>query len=280
MATYVVGDLQGCCDSLDALMAQIPFRAQGDRLWFVGDLVNRGPKSLKTLRRIIGAGHRAKTVLGNHDLHLLSVAAGVRQQQPLDTVSGILRASDRSDLLDWLRQQPLAHADGNNLMIHAGVLPHWTLERTLTLANEVSTRLRSRHWKDFLNEMVNGGPAHWADGVRGQQRLRITLNVLTRLRYLNADGIPDFKNKQAPAIGIARAEKTSSTLIPWFDIAQRKTVRNRLIFGHWSTLGLMVKPNLISLDTGCVWGRQLTAIRLEDQKIYIQTSRESRLAED
>jgi len=226
MATYVIGDIQGCCDSLDALMAQIPFRAQGDRLWFVGDLVNRGPKSLKTLRRIIAAGYRAKTVLGNHDLHLLALAAGVRQQQPLDTLSGILRAPDRSDLIDWLRHQPLAHADGNNLMIHAGVLPHWTLAQTLRLANEVSTRLRSRHWRDFLNEMVTGAPPHWADGVRGQQRLRAILNR------------------------------------------------------HWSTLGLIVKPNLISLDTGCVWGRQLTAVRLEDQKIYIQTSHEGRQTED
>lgn len=281
MATYVIGDIQGCCDSLDALMAQIPFRAKGDRLWFVGDLVNRGPKSLKTLRRIIAAGYRAKTVLGNHDLHLLALAAGVRQQQPLDTLSGILRAPDRSDLIDWLRHQPLAHADGNNLMIHAGVLPHWTLAQTLRLANEVSTRLRSRHWRDFLNEMVTGAPPHWADGVRGQQRLRAILNTLTRLRYLNADGVPDFKNKQAPAtIGLGHAKKSRPALIPWFEVAQRKTARNRLIFGHWSTLGLIVKPNLISLDTGCVWGRQLTAVRLEDQKIYIQTSHEGRQTED
>ena len=266
MATYVIGDVQGCCDSLEALVAQLSFSPKRDRLWFVGDLVNRGPKSLKTLRRIISAERRAISVLGNHDLHLLALAAGARAAQPMDTISEILRAPDANDLIDWLRKRPLAHAEKNTLMVHAGVMPNWSLRQTMAYATEVSARLRSQHWADFLHEMVNQTKPHWADGIRGQKRMRAILNALTRLRYISADGQAEFKNKLAPS--------HTPNLTPWFDVLGRKTEKNRIVFGHWSTLGLMVRNNIIGIDTGCVWGRQLTAVRLEDQKIFLQPSLE------
>jgi bis(5'-nucleosyl)-tetraphosphatase (symmetrical) len=273
MAIYVIGDIQGCCDSLEALVAQLPLVSGQDQLWFVGDLVNRGPKSTKTLRRIISAGRHAVCVLGNHDLHLLAIAAGVRKAQPPDTISGILRAHDAADLIDWVRRRPLAHAAGNTLMVHAGVLPQWSMKKTLSLALEVSKRLRSAHWIDFLHEMYGNSPAHWKDSLRGHDRLRMIVNVLTRIRYLNADGSMDFKNKLGP-------KSVPKTLTPWFAAKGRKTEKNQVVFGHWSTLGLINRPNLIALDTGCVWGRQLTAVRLSDRKIFSQPFLEARVRTD
>ncbi|MBU3724047.1 MAG: symmetrical bis(5'-nucleosyl)-tetraphosphatase [Burkholderiaceae bacterium] len=272
MARYVIGDVQGCWDSLEALAAQMPINPRRDQLWFVGDLVNRGPKSLKVLRRLMSAGRSAVSVLGNHDLHLLALAAGVRKPQPLDTIQQVLRARDAADLIDWLRRRPLAYHDGDTLMVHAGVLPHWTLRHTMSLAHEVSLRLKSHHWKDFLAEMVSGTKPHWADGIKGQKRMRAALSVFTRLRYLDARGIPEFKNKLAP--------EQVTGLTPWFDMPDRKTQSQRIVFGHWSTLGLVVRPNLIGLDTGCVWGRQLSAIRLEDHKVYLQSSLEPAVKEE
>lgn len=266
MARYVIGDVQGCFDSLAALLSQLPINPRKDALWFVGDLVNRGPKSLKTVRQIMATGRRAVCVLGNHDLHLLAVAAGARSLQKSDTLQALLRAPDRDDIIDWLRARPLAHMESNTLMVHAGVLPHWSASRALALAKQASARLKSCHWKDFLHEMVAGGKPHWADGLRGQQRMRAILSAFTRLRYLQPNGIPEFKNKNAP-------EQTPQ-LMAWFDAAHRKTSRHEVVFGHWSTLGLMVRSNLIALDTGCVWGRQLAAIRLEDRRIYLQSSLE------
>lgn len=266
MARYVIGDIQGCFDSLEALVAQLPLRPDRDRLWLVGDLVNRGPKSLRTIRHIMATGRRAVTVLGNHDLHLLAVAAGVRKPAATDTIAQVLRAPDASDIIDWLRTRPLAHTEDATLMVHAGVMPHWSAARTMQFSRELSDRLKSRHWKDFLHEMVSGGKPHWADGLRGQQRLRAILNVFTRLRYLQRDGTPEFSHKLAP--------EHTRHLTPWFDAPQRKTAKQRVVFGHWSTLGLMVRPNLISLDSGCVWGRQLAAIRLEDHRLFIQPSLE------
>ncbi len=272
MAHYVIGDVQGCWDSLEALVAQMPINPRKDQLWFVGDLVNRGPKSLKTLRQLMHSGRQVVCVLGNHDLHLLALAAGVRKSQPMDTLEDVLRAPDARELIDWLRRRPLAHADDGTLMVHAGVLPHWTVAKTLTLAQDVSARLKSHHWQDFLHEMVHGGRPHWADGLQGQKRLRAALSVFTRLRYLHPNGIPDFKNKSAP--------EHSPGLIPWFDAPHRKTSRQRIVFGHWSTLRLLIRPNLVGLDTGCVWGRQLAAIRLQDGKVFLQSSLEGTLPED
>lgn len=267
MATYAIGDIQGCCDSLEALVSRLPFDPRRDRLWFVGDVVNRGPKSLKSLRRIISAGSRAVTVLGNHDLHLLAAASKVRPLHPTDTLSSILKSKDRSDLIDWIRFRPLAHGKGNTLLVHAGVLPQWGMAKTLSLAEEVSARLKSNHWQDFMHEMYGNAPAHWKDGLKGADRLRLIINVLTRIRYLQSDGGMDFACKLGPA-------KAPRSLTPWFAIKGRKTKNTRIVFGHWSTLGLINRPNLIALDTGCVWGGRLTAIRLEDQKIYQQESLE------
>jgi bis(5'-nucleosyl)-tetraphosphatase (symmetrical) len=272
MATYAIGDIQGCHDSLCALVAQLRFNINKDRLWFVGDLVNRGPKSLQTLRALVAASPRSRCVLGNHDLHLLARAAGVRKQQDLDTLASVLRAPDTNDLIDWLRRQPFVHCEGGTAMVHAGVLPRWNLRRALALSEEVSARLKSRHWKDFLNEMVHGAKPHWADGVRGQKRLREALSVFTRLRYVQPDGTPDYKCKLSP--DQAGANPLTRHLTPWFDFKKRRTENIRIVFGHWSDLGLIVRPNVIGLDTGCVWGRQLTAIRLEDNKIFIQPSLE------
>lgn len=256
-------------------MAQLPFHPARDRLWFVGDLVNRGPKSLKTLRRIMAARQRAVCVLGNHDLHLLTLAAGARKAQPLDTLTSILRASDATDLVDWVRTRPLAYAEDQHLMVHAGVLPQWTARQALSQAQEISDRLRSRHWMDFLHEMVGGVKPHWADGLRVQKRLRAALSAFTRLRYIDRNGMPDYKNKLGPD-----QVPASAHLTPWFDVPHRKTLRQRIVFGHWSTLGLIVRPDLVALDTGCVWGRQLTAIRLDDNKLYMQSSLEGPAAED
>ncbi len=272
MATYAIGDVQGCCDSLYALVAQLPFDRKKDRLWFVGDLVNRGPKSLQALRTLMAAGSRSQFVLGNHDLHLLARAAGVRAPQALDTLTGLLRAPDADDLIDWLRHQPFLHIQGNTAMVHAGLLPQWNLSRAFLLSRQLTSRLKSRHWKDFLNEMVHGAKPHWADGVEGQRRMREALSAFTRLRYLNPNGTPDYKCKLAPAQ--AKLDPTYKNLTPWFEYKKRKTKNARIVFGHWSTLGLIAGPKLIALDTGCVWGGQLTAVRLEDYKVFIQPSLE------
>lgn len=274
MATYAIGDVQGCCDSLYALIAQLPFNIRNDRLWFVGDLVNRGPKSLKTLRTLMAASSRSQFVLGNHDLHLLARAAGVRRQQELDTLGGLLRAPDSGDLIDWLRRQPLLYVKGTTAMVHAGLLPQWSLSEASKLAQELSARLKSRHWKDFLNEMVHGAKPHWADGIEGQRRLREALNAFTRLRYLQPNGKPDYKCKLAPEQ--AKSQPAYQNLVPWFSYKKRRIRNTRIVFGHWSTLGLIARPDLVALDSGCVWGGQLVAVRLEDYKIFIQQSLEGR----
>lgn len=272
MATYAIGDVQGCHDSLHALIAQLPFDPRKDRLWFVGDLVNRGPKSLQTLRTLMAASHRSSFVLGNHDLHLLTRAAGVRKPQELDTLTGLMRAPDAGELIDWLRRQPFLQIKGSTVMVHAGLLPQWNLSQAFMFSKQLSARLKSRHWKDFLNEMVLGAKPHWADGVAGQQRMREALSAFTRLRYLNPDGTPDYKCKLSPEQ--ARSDPLYQKLMPWFEHKKRRTRKMRIVFGHWSTLGLIASPSLIALDTGCVWGRQLTGIRLEDNRIFIQSSLE------
>ncbi len=274
MATYAIGDVQGCCESLYALVARLPFDAKKDRLWFVGDLVNRGPKSLQTLRTLMAASSRSHFVLGNHDLHLLSRAAGVRKPQELDTLTGILRAPDAHDLIDWLRKQPFLHINGNTAMVHAGLLPQWNLSQALRLSQQLSLRLKSRHWKDFLNEMVHGAKPHWADGVQGQRKLREALSAFTRLRYLQPNGTPEYKCKLSP--DHAKLQPMTQKLMPWFEFKNRKTKNTQIVFGHWSTLGLIAQPKVVALDTGCVWGGQLTAIRLEDYKVFIQPSLEGR----
>ena len=250
MSLLVIGDLQGCDDSLQQLLAAAP---AADRLLFLGDLVNRGPQSLAALRRVRDFGERAVTVLGNHDLHLLAVAAGIRRQHPDDTLQEILDAPDAGELLDWLRTRPLAHFEQGALFVHAGVLPPWTVARTLELAREVQARLSGPDYRSFLATMYGNQPARWDDGLTGEDRLRCILNALTRARYLGADGTMDFRAKLAPA-------DTPGDLIPWFDHPQRASGGTPILFGHWSTLGLMLREDAICLDTGCLWGEALTAL--------------------
>ncbi len=268
MSTYVIGDVQGCDVSLEALVAQLRIRPKTDRLWFVGDLVNRGPGSLQVLRWLSRSGPAVDAVLGNHDLHLLAVSVGARRPSASDTIEPILQAPDREELLAWLRQRPLAIAHDKNLIVHAGVHPDWSMADTLGYADEVSRRLQSQHWVDFLHELYGDSPAHWRDGLRGVARLRTIVNVLTRLRYLGPNKTLEMKPKMSPA-------KAPAPLVPWFDHPQRKTQRQTLVVGHWSTLGLVMRPDLIALDSGCVWRGYLSAVRLEDRRLVQQLALEA-----
>lgn len=258
--TFVIGDIQGCYDQLSELLAQIDAVDPQARLLFAGDLVNRGPQSLQTLRLVKSLGARADTVLGNHDLHLLAVANHIRSSHRSDTLDEILAADDCADLLDWLRHRPLAIEIGEHLLVHAGVFASWTKSSTLQLAHEIETQLRSDDYVSLLSTMYGNTPAQWQENLRGAERIRCIINGLTRMRFCHADGSMDFDLKE----GAANAPEH---LIPWFDISERATGDCTVIFGHWSTLGLVLRDNLISLDTGCVWGGKLTAVRLEDRLV-------------
>jgi bis(5'-nucleosyl)-tetraphosphatase (symmetrical) len=253
---YLIGDLQGCCDALDRLLAEIGFSPSRDHVFLLGDLVNRGPASLATLRRLQGMGDSATCLLGNHDLHLLAVAYGVRTQHRSDTLGELLQAPDGIALIDWIRQQRMAvHAHGW-LMVHAGVPPQWDRDTTLMLAGEVEQRLRGPDLAGFLRVMYGNDPARWNDSLQGDERLRFAVNALTRTRFCAADGSLDFLTKEG-------ADAAPAGLYPWFDVPGRKTQGVPIAFGHWSTLGLMNRPDLLGLDTGCVWGGQLTAVRVD-----------------
>ena len=260
MTHFAIGDLQGCAGQLDALLAKIDAVSPDANLLFVGDLVNRGPDSLGCLRRLRALGQRARVVLGNHDLHLLAVANGLRAPGRSDTLDALLVAPDCNELLDWLRQQPLALMVDGHLIVHAGVLPQWTAQQTLALADEVSAALRSDHWLEFLRHMYGNEPARWSDELQGIDRLRCIVNALTRLRFCTNEGEMEFQTKEGPG-------EPPSGYLPWFEIPGRLTSDVTVVFGHWSTLGLMLKPNVLGLDTGCVWGGQLSALRLSDRKL-------------
>jgi bis(5'-nucleosyl)-tetraphosphatase (symmetrical) len=256
---YLIGDLQGCCDALERLFARIGFSASRDHAYILGDLVNRGPASLATLRRLSGLGSAVTCLLGNHDLHLLAVVNGVRPAGRSDTLAGLLEAPDRDALVGWLRQQRMAvHAQGW-LMVHAGVVPQWDLATTLQLAGEVEQCLRGPGLVDFLRVMYGNEPSRWDAGLQGDARLRFTVNVLTRIRFCSADGTLDLKTKEG-------AGSTPAGHYPWFEVPGRLTANVPTAFGHWSTLGLINRPDLLSLDTGCVWGGQLTAVRLDGER--------------
>ncbi len=258
---WMIGDVQGCCESLDALLAhpEITNDPQA-RFWFAGDLVNRGPQSLQTLRRIMSLGDRSVVLLGNHDLHLLAVAAGVRAPGKNDTLLDILTAPDAHDIIDWLRSRQLAHFEHGHLLVHAGVLPKWTVKKTLSLAAEVEGILHGKNWQKALQKMYGNDPVHWKDDHTGGKRFRVIVNALTRLRMCNAKGHMALSIKSSPTL-------RHEGLMPWFDVPGRATRDVTVVFGHWSTLGLMVRPEVICLDTGCVWGGHLTAIRLQDRKL-------------
>lgn len=257
--TWAIGDLQGCCAALDQLLAHPELRDERTRLWFVGDLVNRGPQSLATLRRVRELGERAITVLGNHDLHLLGIAAGARSAKDGDTLSDILEAPDAGDWIDWLRHRPLAHREHGHLLVHAGLLPAWTADAAAALAREVEAVLRGPDWRRFMHAMYGNTPDHWRDDWQGFDRWRVIVNALTRLRFCTPEGVMDFEVKES-------AGAAPPGLLPWFDAPGRRSADTTVVFGHWSTLGLLDRPKLLALDTGCVWGRSLTAVRLGDRR--------------
>jgi bis(5'-nucleosyl)-tetraphosphatase (symmetrical) len=253
---YLIGDLQGCCDPLDRLLHTIDFSPSRDRLFLLGDLVNRGPDSFGVLKRLRSLEGAATCLLGNHDLHLLAVAHGVRKPHRSDTLDAILLAPDRDDWLNWLRQQRLAVHDAGWLMVHAGVLPQWDAQRTMSLAREVESMLRSPDLGDFLTQMYGNEPARWDDALTGVSRWRCVINALTRLRFCAADGTMEFASKEG-------AGGAPEGFMPWFDVPARATQGTPIAFGHWSTLGLIDRPDLLALDTGCVWGGCLTAVRVD-----------------
>ncbi len=258
MATFAIGDLQGCAAELERLLARIDAVSPGAPLVFVGDLVNRGPESLRTLRMLRDLGDRARTVLGNHDLHLLAISQGVRAQGRSDTIDDILNAPDRDELLDWLRRQPLALIADGHLVVHAGVLPQWSAAQVIALSAEVEAKLQSDDWRDFLHAMYGNQPAQWDEDLQGADRLRCIVNALTRLRFCTAEGKMEFASKEGPG-------QTPAGYLPWFDVPGRRTADDPVVFGHWSTLGLVQREHLIGLDSGCVWGGKLSAMRLRDR---------------
>ncbi|WP_368642557.1 symmetrical bis(5'-nucleosyl)-tetraphosphatase [Castellaniella ginsengisoli] len=260
---WVIGDVQGCAGALRALLAHPELSRPDTELWFAGDLVNRGPDSLGALRLIRSLGARARAILGNHDLHLLAVAAGVRTPGKSDTFQDILDASDAAELLDWLRHRPLMVRDRGHVMVHAGILPAWTLDQAQALAGEIEAALRQPDWHPALHDLYGEKPLNWDDALRGPDRMRVIVNALTRMRVCHAeDGRMDFHHK-----GSAHAVRG---LVPWFDLPGRRDPSEPVVFGHWSALGLHIRPDAICLDTGCVWGRALTALRLSDHRIIQQ----------
>jgi bis(5'-nucleosyl)-tetraphosphatase (symmetrical) len=262
MAVYAIGDLQGCYDPFRELLDEIDFNPDKDKLWLVGDLVNRGPKSLKTLRFVKSLGDSVINVLGNHDLHLLALASGRRQaSNRFRTLQKTLNASDRDELIDWLRHRPLAHYDESldTLMVHAGTHPQWTVKKTLAYAAEVEKALQADNYKKFLGAMYGNSPRAWSGKLRGYDRLRFIVNCLTRMRMMTNKGRLNFAHSGPPF-------QARKGLVAWFEVDGAAWWGTRVVFGHWSALGLVVLPDLICLDTGCIWGRQLTAVRL-DRKI-------------
>lgn len=261
MATYAVGDVQGCHAELLVLLRRIDFKPGRDRLWFVGDLVNRGPRSLDTLRYVRDLGDAAVTVLGNHDLHLLSLAAGCTHARPDDTLDDILHASDRDALLSWLRARPLVHREGDWLMVHAGLLPQWSAQDAERLSTEVQQALQGPHHAEFLREMYGNEPRTWSEALSGYGRLRLITNAMTRMRVCSVQGELQLRFKGTP-------DKAPAGLLPWFDVPGRRSADCTLVVGHWSALGLRLRADLMALDSGCLWGGALTAVRLEDRSVF------------
>lgn len=258
MAVYAIGDIQGCFDELQRLLEHLDFDPAKDRLWFTGDLVNRGPKSLATLRFVKSLGDRAITVLGNHDLHLLAVNEGLNSTRKKDTLDKTLHAADAPELLDWLRHRPLLHYDKTlkTILVHAGLPPQWTLKRARKNAAKVEKKLRGSKYREFLANMYGNQPNQWSKDLSGMNRLRFITNALTRLRYCTPSGKMDFDHKLAPGT-------QPELLLPWFRVPERRSMDTRIVFGHWSTAGYLFENNVIALDTGCIWGGNLTAIRLD-----------------
>jgi bis(5'-nucleosyl)-tetraphosphatase (symmetrical) len=264
MATYAIGDLQGCYSPLQRLLDYLDFSPENDRLWFVGDLVNRGPQSLEVLRFVKELGAAAVTVLGNHDLHLVMQAAGYGKANKEDTLAPILAAPDRDELLTWLRSLPLFHVEGEMAMVHAGLLTGWDVAQAKCLSDEVSVALTAPDYTEFLANMWGSEPDGWRDDLTGWDRLRVVVNAMTRMRFVTADGRMEFRAPGAKG----PPERGPANCVPWFEAAGRKSADHTLVCGHWSALGFRQTKNLLALDTGCLWGGRLTAIRLEDQRVF------------
>ena len=261
MATYAIGDVQGCNDALQRLVKQVQFDPVSDRLWFVGDLVNRGPDSLKVLRYIKSLETAAVVVLGNHDLFLLALAEGIVKPSAQDTLQPILDASDRDELLGWVRQQRLLYHESSFVLVHAGLLPQWSMREAEDLAREVETGLRSPYYKDVLRAFYPSKHLQWSSNLTGPIRLATIIKVLTRLRACSADGLMESSYSGPP-------DHIPTGFVPWFRIENRERRETTIICGHWASLGLHCEKNVLAIDSGCVWGRQLTAIRLEDRKVF------------
>jgi bis(5'-nucleosyl)-tetraphosphatase (symmetrical) len=256
MATYAIGDVQGCFDELQQLLAQFAFKKDKDRLWFVGDLVNRGPKSLEVLRFARDLGGRAIVVLGNHDLHLVSEHEGFDTARKGDTFDDVLNAPDRKELVDWLRSRPMMHAEGGHAMVHAGLLPRWSVAKGVLLGKEVHTALIGLHYREFLKNMYGSKPDEWSDALARWDRLRVIVNAMTRLRFCTREGKMDLG---------AKGKTPPPGYVAWYALRKDKEA---IVCGHWSALGLRLAPKLLALDSGCVWGGKLTALRLEDRTVF------------
>ena len=272
MATYAVGDIQGCCTEFQQLLERIRFDPAADKLLLVGDLVNRGPESLSVLRLVKSLGDSAITVLGNHDLHLLAVAEGAAELHRSDTLDEILNAPDRDELLAWLRSQRLLHVEGDYVLVHAGLMPSWTVAQAQQLAHEVEAALRGKHYHDFFVRMYGNHPNYWQDDLTGHKRLRVITNALTRMRICTPQGEMEFKFK-------GEEKDIPQGYWAWFDVPGRASAEATVVCGHWSALGLKVEQRIIALDTGCLWGGPMSAIRLEDRQLF-QASCKNPVAKD
>ncbi len=261
MAIYAVGDIQGCYTELVQLLEKVAFDPVADQLWLVGDLVNRGPDSLQVLRLIKSLGDSAITVLGNHDLHLLAVAEGATSVHHSDTLDEILNAPDRAELLHWLRQQRMLHVVEDVVLVHAALLPSWTVKQAVKLAKEVEAALRGKNYAEFLAHIYGNQPDRWDEKLSGYSRLRVITNILTRMRICTDDEKMEFKFK-------AERHSIPKSYRAWFDMPARASSNSTVVFGHWSALGLLAQDNLIALDTGCLWGGPLTAMRLDDRQVF------------
>ena len=261
MASYWVGDIQGCDEPLGRLLEMIDFSPSRDRLVVLGDLINRGPSSLAVLRRLMALDGSVQCVLGNHDLHGLAVASGIRRSGSTDTLDEVLQASDRAACLAWLRQQALALWSDGVLSVHAGVLPSWSVTQTLALAHEVETVLRNPDWHEFLGQMYGNSPAAWHDDLKGVDRLRVVVNALTRLRFCSPSGEMEFNTKEG-------ASSAPTGFMPWFEVPGRRTAVITVAFGHWSTLKQPARSDVWALDSGCVWGGCLSAMRLSPDGLH------------
>jgi bis(5'-nucleosyl)-tetraphosphatase (symmetrical) len=261
MATYAIGDIQGGYSQLRRLLDMCRFDPARDQLWLVGDLVNRGTESAQVLRFVRGLGERAVAVLGNHDLTLLAIHAGAIPPRAKDTIQDVLEAPDREELMAWLRARPLVHAEGPYLMVHAGLLPPWSPEQALALSREVEAALRGKGFGEFCRRMYGNTPDRWDDALAGHDRLRTIVNGMTRLRLCTLEGAMDFAYT-------GNLEHAPEGLIPWFEMPGRASEGTTVVFGHWAALGLRLREDLLALDTGCLWGGRLTAVRLEDRRVF------------